>query len=78
MSRKHKKVCIITLNFLISASTIIGCVCISVFASLVYISIWITSSANRLKIDAITAGIKKYKSVVKKKKHDKIVMLAKS
>ena len=35
---------------------------------------------NRTKICAITAGIKKYKSIIKKKKtkHDKIVLLAKS
>ena len=44
------------------------------------IPIGITSSAIALKIGAITAGIKKYKSIMKKKKkkHDKIVLLAKS
>ena len=44
------------------------------------IPIGITSSAIVLKIGAITAGIKKYKSIMKKKKkkHDKIVLLAKS
>ena len=38
------------------------------------------SSAIGLKICAITAEIKKYKSIIKKrkKKHDKIVLLAKS
>ena len=38
------------------------------------------SSAIGLKICAITAGIKRYMSVIKKskKKHDKIVVLAKS
>ena len=38
------------------------------------------SSALRLKICAITAAIEKYKSAIKKKKkkHDKIVLLAKS
>ena len=83
MSRKHKKVCT-TLNyiehFLILASTITGCVSISAFASLIGIPIGITSSAIGLKICAITAGIKKYKSIIKKKKkkHDKIVLLAKS
>ena len=81
MSRKHKKVCT-TLNyiehFLILASTITGCVSISAFASLIGIPIGITSSAIGLKICAITAGIKKYKSIIKKKKkkHDKIVLLA--
>ena len=40
----------------------------------------ITSSAIELKICVITAGIKRYKSIIKKqkKKHDKIVLLAKS
>ena len=38
-----------------------------------------TSSAIGLKIYAITAGIKKYKSIIKKKKkkHDKIALRAK-
>ena len=61
-------------------STITGCVSISAFAALVGISIGITSSATGLKICAITAGIQKYKSIIKKKKkkHDEIVLLAKS
>ena len=44
------------------------------------IPIGITSSAIGLKICAIAAGIKKYKSIIKKKKkeHDKRVLLAKS
>ena len=44
------------------------------------ISIGITSSAIGLNICAIAAGINKYKSIIKKKKkkHDKIVLLAKS
>ena len=44
------------------------------------IAIEITSSAIRLKTCVITAGTKKYMSVIKKrkKKHDKIVLLAKS
>ena len=44
------------------------------------IHIGITSSAIGLKICAITPGIKKYKSIIKKKKkkHDKIVLLIKS
>ena len=69
ISKKHKKVCR-TLNyiehFLILASTITGCVSISAFASLVGIPIGITSSAIGLNICAITAGIKKYKSIIKK------------
>ena len=75
ISGKHKKVCT-TLNyiehFLILASTITGCVSISAFASLIGIPIGITSSAIGLKICAITAGIKKYKSIIKKKKKSMI------
>ena len=50
------------------------------FVSLVGISIEITSSAIGLKICVITAAIKKYKSIIKKKKkkHGKIVFLAKT
>ena len=57
-----------------------GCVSISAFASLVGILIAITSSTIRLKMCAITPGIKKYKLIIKKKKkkHDKIVLIAKS
>ena len=82
MSKKHKKVCT-TLNyiehFLILTSTINGCVSISAFPSLVGIPIGITSSAFGLKICAINAEIKKYTSIIKKKKSDdKIVLPAKS
>ena len=83
MSKKHKKVCT-TLNyiehFLILPSTITGCISISAFSSFIGIHIGITSSVIGLKICAIAAGIKKYKSIFKKKKkkHDKIVLLAKS
>ena len=65
---------------LIDIFTVTGCVFISAFASLVVILIGITSTATGLKICVITAGIKKYKSKNKKrkKKHDKIVLLAKS
>ena len=77
MSKKHKKVCR-TLNhiahFLILACTITGRFSISAFGSLLGISIGIMSSALRLKICGIAAGIKKYKSIIKKKKkkHEKI------
>ena len=83
MSRKCKKVCT-TLNyiehFLTLTSAITGCVSISGFASLIGIPIEITSSAIGSKTCAIAAGIKKYKSIIKKKKnkHDKMVLLAKS
>ena len=59
---------------------VIGCISISAFPSLVGIPIRITSSALGLKICAIAAGIKKYKSIIKKnkKKQDKILLLAKT
>ena len=67
-------------HLLIIISTITGCVSISAFASLVGISIRITSFAIGVKICIITTGIKKYDLMNKKKgkKHDKIVLLAKS
>ena len=83
ISKKHKKVCIY-LNyiehFLFLTSTITGCVSCSAFPSLTGIPIRITIFAIGLKICAITARIKKYKSKInkKKKKHDETVLLAKS
>ena len=66
-------------HLLIIISTITECVSISAFASLVSIPIGNTSPATGLKICVITAGIKEYKSINKnKKKHDKIVLIAKS
>ena len=68
---KHKKACRV-LNYaehsLIVVSTTTRCVSIFAFASLVGILIGITSSAIGLKIWLITAGIKKYKSINKKRK----------
>ena len=56
-----------------------GCVSISLFASFLGIPIGITISAIGLKICAVTARIKRYKSIIKKKKKDdKIVSLPKS
>ena len=83
MSKKHKKVSGVLIyieHSLIVISTITGCVSISAFASLVSIPIGIMSSAIGLKMCAIAAGIKRYDSIIKKKtkKHDKIVLLAKS
>ena len=65
-----------TCHLLILALTVTGCVSISVFTSLVWVSVDVTSSAIGTKIRAITARIKKYKSIIKKKKekHDKIVL----
>ena len=62
------------------AAAVAGCVSIFAFASLVGIPIGITSSAAESKICAINARINKYKSIIKKrkKKHDKIVLLAKT
>ena len=67
ISNKHKKVfrvlnCINYLLIVIYAIT--GCVFISAF------SIGITSSAIGLRICAITAGIKKYKSIMKKEEEE--------
>ena len=55
------------------------CASVSAFASLVCVPIGITSSAIGIKIYAITAGGKKYKSIIKKKKkkHCKTVLLEK-
>ena len=83
MNKKHKKVYKV-LNYIehlpIFISTVNGFVSISAFASLVGIPIGITSSTIGFKICVITAGIKRYKSInkKKKKKHDKIILLSKS
>ena len=55
-------------NVLILASTVTDCVLVSAFASLVGIPIDIASSSVRLKMCIATAGVKKYESVVKKKR----------
>ena len=80
MSKKYKKTCKYLKyveNLLALASTVTNCVSISVFASLFDIALGITSSAVGINICAITAGIEKCKSMIKKKKkkHDKIVLL---
>ena len=77
MSKNHKKVCRVLNDIdhlFIVISTITGCVSISAFA------IGIASSEIGLKICAISTGIKKCQSNIKKKKKkpDKIVLLAKS
>ena len=56
------------------------CFSIFAFASIVGVPVGITSSATGLKMRVITAAIKKYNSIIKKKrkKHDKIVLLPKS
>ena len=66
-------------HFLFFIFTVTGFASISAFASLVGIPKVITSSAIRLKICVITVGIKRYKSIIKKKqnKYDIILFLAK-
>ena len=68
------------MRLLILISTVTGCVSISAIDSLVGIPLGITSSAIGLKICVITARIKNYKSIIKKKKkkHDKIILSAQS
>ena len=81
-SKQHKNFCS-NLNyvehFLILASRLTGCISFSAFASLVGIPIGIRSYAMGLKICAITLRTKKFASIIKKKKkkHNKIVLLAK-
>ena len=55
---------------LVLISTVNGCVSIFGFASLVGIPMGITSTAVELKIYVITAGIKKYESIIKKKEKE--------
>ena len=67
-------------HFLILASAVTEVTWVSAFAALLCMSIGITIFAIRLKICAITSGIRKHKSIIrrKKKKHDEIVLLAKT
>ena len=76
MSEKYKKVCGVLNNIihlLILFSTVTGCVFISAFACLFCIPVGITSSAMELKIFVITAGIKTYKSIIKKKRKKSLI-----
>ena len=70
MSGKYKKTCKY-LNYiehlLILPSTVTGCLSISAFTSLVWVPVGITSSAVRINICAITAGIKKCKYTIARK-----------
>ena len=74
MSRKHKKICT-TLNyiehFLVLASAITGYISVAAFSCFLGIPIGINCSAIGLKICEIAAGIKRHKSIIKKKKHDR-------
>ena len=83
MSEKYKKTCkyfnYVEYLLILASKLSIGCVSISAFASLVSVPVSIKSSAVGIKICAITAGIKKCKSIIKKNKknHEKIVLLGK-
>ena len=82
MSRNHEKVCA-TLNyiehFFILSPTITVCISISALAYFLGIPTGITSPAIGLKICKISTRIKKYSSIIKKKKnHDKMLLLEKS
>ena len=68
VNKKCEIICTIltyTEHFLILVSTVIGCISISAFASLLGIPIGITSSAIGLKISTTTVGIEMYKSINK-------------
>ena len=75
LTKKYKKTCKY-LNYiehlLILASTITDCISISAFVSLIAIPVGITSSAVGIKICAIAARIKKYKSIIKKRRKNMI------
>ena len=81
MSEKYKKKCkyLNVEHSLILISTVTCCLSILEFASLICVPVGITSFALGIKNCAITAGIKEYKSIIKKKKkkHNKIVLLGK-
>ena len=70
---------IILNTFLFQLLQLDGCISISTFTFLIGIPIGIMSPVIELKTCAITTKMKKYKSIIKKKKkkHDKIVLLAK-
>ena len=81
MRRKQKTVCTnlsYIEHFLILAFAITECISISAFASFLGIHIGTTGSATGLKTCVITAGVKKYKSIIKKNKikHVKTVLSA--
>ena len=82
MSKKHKKTSR-NINYfedsLLFISAVTGCFSVSVFASLASIHIGIASPSVR-KMCTATKGVKKYMSIFKKKKkkHGKIVLLAKT
>ena len=82
-SEKYKKTCKYVNyveHLLILTSTITDSIASSAFNSLVCVPVGIPSSSIGLKICAITAGIKRYKSIKqkkRKKKCNKIMLLGK-
>ena len=54
-------------HFLVLVSDVSSCISIFVLASLVVAPLGIATSAIGLKMNALTAGIKSYQSIIKKK-----------
>ena len=71
MSEKYKKTCkylnYVEVLLILAASPINGCFSISAF-----VSVDNTSSAEGINICAITAGVKKYRSISKKRRRNMI------
>ena len=65
-------------HFLIFISAVTGFISVFPFALLVGVPVGIANSVVGLKIYAITAGIKKYQSIIKKKKEHLIELLIKT
>ena len=77
--KKHRKVCKILSyidHSLVLFIEISGCVPTFAFTSLIGIPIGMVRSKVRLSNCAITEASKKYKWITKKKKHDKIALIA--
>ena len=75
MSEKYKTSCKYlnyVENLLILVSTITSCVSVSTFSSLADINVGITSSSIGINSCTIIAGVKKYKSMKKKKRKSMI------
>ena len=75
MNEKYKKTCKYlnyVENLLVLSLTITACVSISAVASLVSVLVGVTSSAIGIKICAITARIKTFTSIIKRKKKSMI------
>ena len=81
ITKTHKKICK-TLDYiehlLIIVCTVTECVSISAFVSLVSIAAGVASFVITRKTSIISAGIVKHKSIIKKKKHNEILLLAKT